>query len=207
MIRRGHLRVAFFACVLAGATAPAVPAWSFDLLGLIGLGGDKPPAPSADSITFTLEVDPGGVSALKQPLQDASSLYRLRNESVPTAESLVRIAESDLPKLVDAMWGAGYYEASAVVEVAGQRLALGREPTAAAIRLADGFRNRGPVPVKITAHPGPLFGMRGASSRRSNCRPGWSGSSPAIPPPPVPCSPPRSASSTTSVPTPIPSPR
>jgi translocation and assembly module TamA len=160
MIRRGHLRVAFFACVLAGATAPAVPAWSFDLLGLIGLGGDKPPAPSADSITFTLEVDPGGVSALKQPLQDASSLYRLRNESVPTAESLVRIAESDLPKLVDAMWGAGYYEASAVVEVAGQRLALGREPTAAAIRLADGFRNRGPVPVKITAHPGPLFGMR-----------------------------------------------
>lgn len=160
MIRTGHLRVAFVACVLAGSTAPAVPAWAFDLLGLIGLGGDKPPAPSPDSITFTLEVDPGGVGDLKRPLQDASSLYRLRNESVPTADSLVRIAESDLPKLVDAMWGAGYYEAAVTVEVAGQALALGREPTAAAIRLADGYRNRGPVPVRIIAHPGPLFGLR-----------------------------------------------
>ena len=106
------------------------------------MGGDKPPAPSADALPFTLEIDTGGVKDLKTPLQDASTLYRLRNEAPPGSDILVRIAQNDLPVSIDAMWGAGYYDATVVVEVAGQPLALGANGVASAIRAADGYKGR-----------------------------------------------------------------
>jgi translocation and assembly module TamA len=162
MIRRDHLRQMWVCCVLAvvALAAPPALALDYDVLGWFGIGQVKPPPPSADALTFTVEVDPGGVPDLKQPLRDASNLWRLRGQSVPGAETLVRIAESDLPRLVDAMWGAGYYNAAVTIEVAGQPLSLLASPTQAAIRAASAYRNKAPVPIVIKAQPGPLFGLR-----------------------------------------------
>ena len=164
MIPRGHLRVASIALVLVLAGGPGGPrlAYAFDWnpLSWLGFGETKPPEPSPDSITFTVAIDAGGASDLQRPLQDASSLYRLRSESVPGAETLVRIAQADLPKLVDALWGSGYYDGGITIEIAGQPLSLLRGNVASAVRAAEPYRNRGPVPIVIHAQPGPLFGLR-----------------------------------------------
>ncbi len=74
----------------------------------------------------------------------------------------MRVAEADLPKLIDTLWGLGYYEASVSYDVAGARIGLGT-PVAAAIRAAAGYQGRALVPVKIVARLGPQFVFRRVS--------------------------------------------
>src|SRR5690349_11722950 len=90
---------------------------AFDLLGLIGLGSDKPPEPTATTLPYDLTIETGAASDLKRSVEDASNLYRLRKEAPTGGEALVFLAESDLPRILDALWGAGYYNATVAIEI------------------------------------------------------------------------------------------
>jgi translocation and assembly module TamA len=153
---------AVLACVAVWCAGPgATPARALDLLGWLGLGGDKTPDPTPDTLPFTIRFEaPGAPGSLTTALEDASNLYRLRSDALPSADSLARIAADDLARLTDAMWANGYYEARVTVDVAGVPLALGADRTALAARAANAYRGRAPVPVVVRADPGPLFALR-----------------------------------------------
>lgn len=145
-------------CVALALTAPA--AYAFDPLVYLGLREEPAPPPTPTTMPFELTVDAGGASKdVERALRDASTLARLRQDPPDTAETLVRVAEGDLPKLIDALWGLGYYEAAVSFDIAGARLALG-SPLAPAIRAADRLRGRALVPVRIVANVGPQFTFR-----------------------------------------------
>ncbi|MHB2169777.1 autotransporter assembly complex protein TamA [Alsobacter sp. R-9] len=138
----------------------APPALAFDPLVFLGLREEPPPAPTPTTLPFELKVEvEGGDKAVVQGLKDASTLARLKQDPPDTAETLVRVAEADLPRLVDALWGLGYYDGTAGFDIAGAPLVIG-SPIAPAIRAADRYRGRAPVPVTIAARPGPLFTFR-----------------------------------------------
>ncbi|PSC03416.1 hypothetical protein SLNSH_19010 [Alsobacter soli] len=149
------------ACVLAGlGPGPGPSAQAFDLLGALGFG-EKPPEPSANAYPYDLTIDTQGApKEAKAAIEDASSLQRLRTEAPGAPDQLVRLAESDLPKIVDALWGLGYYDAAVTIDVAGVPLMLGQNRTEAAARAVTAYRGRARVPIRIVANPGPQYVFR-----------------------------------------------
>lgn len=157
-------RIAIGCCLGAVLIGPS-PASAFDFFGLFG---DKPPAVSQQALPYLLEFQSGESSksldkGLKGSLEQASTLYRTRQDPPPDGETLVRRAEGDLAPLIDTLWGAGYYDAALRIEVAGQPLRLGRTTPPSAARAAESFRAREAVPIKVIVEPGPLFTMRTVS--------------------------------------------
>ena len=153
-VRRGAVvGVVGALCVLPASRAVL----AFDLLGLIGLGSDNPPEPTAATLPYALTIETGEASDLKRPVEDASNLYRLRKEAPASGEALVFLAESDLPRILDAMWGEGYYNATVSIDIDGVKLQLGVPASPAAVRKADAYRGRAPVPVRIVVQPGQQF--------------------------------------------------
>ena len=145
--------------VAAMSSAPAL-ALDFDFFGLFG-SRESPLTPKTDSLPYRLTVEVvGGDKNITQALQDASNLYRLRTDAPIDAEALVRRAEADLPRLIDALWGAGHYNARVAVEVAGVPLRLEEERTEVAVRAAQKYRAQAIVPVRIMADPGSVFTLR-----------------------------------------------
>ncbi|MCP8937872.1 autotransporter assembly complex protein TamA [Alsobacter sp. SYSU M60028] len=148
---------------LAGAfvfAPPSGPAAALDLLGFLGFGSDKPPTPSAAALPYEVTIDGADAKGVEQAVKDASNLYKLRNEAPAGGEALVFLAESDLPRVLDALWGLGYYDATVEIEVAGVRLRLGGGPNPAAPRAAEAYRNRAPVPVRVVVQTGREFTLR-----------------------------------------------
>ncbi|MFC5083986.1 autotransporter assembly complex protein TamA [Microvirga arabica] len=141
---------------------PSNHAAAFDLFGWFG-GGDEPPPPSAEALPYSLDYAVGDTKNLEQILKDASTLQSLQEEPPPDAAALVARAEADLPRLIDALWGAGYYNARVAINVAGVPLALLSSRTEAATRAAAAYRARALVPVQIIADPGPQFALRDVS--------------------------------------------
>ena len=133
---------------------------AFDFFGLFG-SDDTPPAVSraAISYSFTVQVT-GDASALKDSVKDASSLYSLRKDAPADGEALARRAQSDFAPVIDALWGAGYYNAAVTISIDGAALAIGSSDIAALSRAAESYRNRAPAPVVIKVDPGPLFKLR-----------------------------------------------
>jgi len=133
---------------------------AFDFFGLFGLD-DTPPAVSRAAIpySFTVQVT-GDASALKDSVKDASSLYSLRKDAPPDGEALARRAQGDFAPVIDALWGAGYYNAAVTISIDGASLAIGSTDIAAFARAAEAYRNRAPAPVVIKVEPGPLFKLR-----------------------------------------------
>ena len=133
---------------------------AFDFFGLFG-SDDTPPAVSraAISYSFTVQVT-GDASALKDSVKDASSLYSLRKDAPADGEALARRAQSDFAPVIDALWGAGYYNAAVTISIDGAALAIGSSDIAAFSRAAESYRNRAPAPVVIKVDPGPLFKLR-----------------------------------------------
>jgi translocation and assembly module TamA len=146
-------------CILTSALLWPCGASAFDFFGLFG--DEEPPAASAQALPYLLSFDlSDGPSDLKEALQQASTLYRTRKEPPPNGEALVRRAQGDLAPLTDALWGAGYYNATVTIEVAGLPLKLGHSSLASIVHAAESFRAREAVPVKIRVKLGPLFHLR-----------------------------------------------
>ncbi|HEY8579754.1 MAG TPA: BamA/TamA family outer membrane protein, partial [Beijerinckiaceae bacterium] len=123
--------------------------------------GEKVPEPNPNSLPYELTVTVvGDDSALKSAVRDASTLQRLRADAPPDADALVRRAELDLPRVMDALWGAGHYNASLAIDVAGVPLRIGVDRAAAAIQAARAYRGVARAPVRIVVDPGPAFRLR-----------------------------------------------
>ncbi len=136
---------------------------AFDLFGWFG-GSDDPPPPSAEALPYSLDYVVGSdTKNLEQTLKDASTLQSLQSDPPPDAAALVARAQADLPRLIDALWGAGYYNARVAINVAGVPLMLQSSRTEAAARAVAGYRARALVPVQIIADPGPQFALRDVS--------------------------------------------
>ena len=93
-------------------------------------------------------------------MKDASSLYSLRQEAAPDGDALARRAMRDFAPVVDALWGAGYYNASVTITIDHASLTIGAADIAAFSRAAEGYRNRAVAPVVIKVDPGPQFKLR-----------------------------------------------
>ena len=153
--------------VVAILSVQPLPAAAFDLSSLDVFGlftkKDEPPAVSANSVPYRLSFDLGGVDnakSLTSTLQDASLLYRLRDDAPPDGETLARRMTADLNPLVDALWSQGYFNAELLIVVDGVQLAVGGEPTPALVRAIERHRNRDAVPIEIRVQPGQLFALR-----------------------------------------------
>jgi translocation and assembly module TamA len=133
---------------------------AFDFFGLFG-SDDTPPPVSRASIpyTFTVQVS-GDISGLKDSVRDASSLYSLRKDAPADGEALARRAQSDFAPIIDALWGAGYYNAAVTISIDGASLTIASSDIAAFAHAAEAYRNRAPAPLVIKVDPGPLFKLR-----------------------------------------------
>lgn len=145
---------------LSGGIAVA-PAMAFDFFGLFRGSDDAPPPPSPDTLPYALDFTVAGEEKkLLQTLKDASTLQSLRGDPPADAISLVRRAEADLPRLIDALWGAGFYNARVTITVAGVPLSLQAARSESAVRAAAGYRSRALVPIQVAVDPGPQFALR-----------------------------------------------
>jgi translocation and assembly module TamA len=152
----------FVVALVAGAIVMSdwTVAEAFDFFGLFG-SDDTPPAVSRAAIPYMLTVEVAGdPSGLKDTVRDASSLYSLRKDAPPDGEALARRAQSDFAPVIDALWGAGYYNAAVTIAIDRATLAFGSTDIAAFARAAETYRNRAAAPVVIRVDPGPLFKLR-----------------------------------------------
>lgn len=146
---------------LLSGRLPISPAIAFDLFGLFRGSDEASPSPNAETLPYALDFTvAGGDKTLIQNLKDASTLQSLRSDPPADADSLVRRAEADLPRLVDTLWGAGYYNAQVVVSVASVPLSLQTSRSEAAVGAAAEYRARALVPIQVLVDPGPQFALR-----------------------------------------------
>jgi translocation and assembly module TamA len=137
-----------------------VGARAFDFFGLWG-SDETPPPISQANIPYSLTIQvTGDDGAIKTAARDASSLYRLRKDAPADGEALARRAQSDFAPIIDALWGAGYYNAAVTISIGGATLAIASNDIAAFARAAEAYRNRAPAPIVIKVDPGPLFKLR-----------------------------------------------
>nr|WP_238313025.1 autotransporter assembly complex family protein [Methylobacterium crusticola] len=149
--------------------AGAEPARAFDLFGLFG-GEEPPPAPSPAALPYAVRFQGVEDEDLLRALRDTSSLERLRAEAPPDGEGLLRRAEADLPRLLDALWGFGYYDGRVSVRI--EDVVLGGDAAArSAVRAAEAARNRTLVAVRIAVDQGPLYRLRTLAVRDPAGRP------------------------------------
>jgi translocation and assembly module TamA len=151
-------------CLAGGILLCPRHALAFDFFGLFG---DEPPAVSQKSVPYSLKfnisggpTDWTGASELTGPLQEASTLYKLRQNAPISGASLVQRAEGDLAPMLDALWGAGYYNAKIEIEIAGHYLRVGQSPPAGTAAAAEAYRGRKLVPIQVAVKSGPLFRLR-----------------------------------------------
>lgn len=130
---------------------------AFDFFGLFG---EEPlPQPSQQNLPYDLQFTGVDDKTLLQTLKDASNAWALRRDPPPSGDGLVRRAVADYPKLAEALWAAGYYNADVRMSVAGRNLALEGD-NRTAVAAADAQRGRQLVPVTVTVSTGPLFHLR-----------------------------------------------
>jgi translocation and assembly module TamA len=122
--------------------------WTFGLFG-----SEPEPTPRPDAAAYKLEIEVGNKD-LTSLLQDASNLWRLRQDPPETGEGLARRAAADLPRLVDALWAEGYYDASARAAIDGQPIAMGGAGLETAARAADRDIDRRVVQVRLLVETG-----------------------------------------------------
>ncbi len=126
MVADGTFKSRRYACLLAGVLHVSTPQTShaFDFFGLFG---ERPPAVSAQAVAYQLDIQGLGSDATAlTAVRDVSILHRLRAEAPQNGDELVRRAEADLPRIVDALWGSGYYAAKVSIVVGGQAISLDR---------------------------------------------------------------------------------
>jgi translocation and assembly module TamA len=143
---------------LASVNASMTNAYAFDFFGW---GEDAPPPVSQATLSYSVSIDiVGDDSGLTNAVKDASSLYKLRKDALPDGDSLARRAQRDFSPIIDALWGAGYYDAKVTIAIDQASLTIGATDTAAFAKAAEAYRNSKAIPIKITIDPGPLFKLR-----------------------------------------------
>ena len=162
MLLSGRVSVCFAVALAAVMVACGgrESARAFDFFGLWG-SDESPPPVSRTAISYALTIDvAGGDKALKDAVTDASSLYQLRKDAPPDGDALARRAQGDFGPIIDAMWGAGYYDAAVTIAIGRASLSILTSDIAGFARAAESYRNRAVAPVTIKVDPGPLFTLR-----------------------------------------------
>src|SRR5271157_2924038 len=118
-----RLSVSLLIGILLGTTPFAGAARADWFFGLFG-SSEEPPTPRPDAVSYAVEIITPDDS-LTSVLQSASNLYRLRQQPPQNGEDLARRASADLPRLVDALWAEGYYDASARATIDGHVIQMG----------------------------------------------------------------------------------
>ena len=153
-----RLVVALAACAVAFCDRDGAQA--FDFFELWSSDNSAPPV-SRTAISYSVAIDvAGGDGGIRNAVMDASSLYKLRKDAPPDGEALARRAESDFGPVIDALWGAGYYNAAVTISLGAASLTIASSDVAAFARAAESYRNRAVAPVSIKVDPGPLFRLR-----------------------------------------------
>jgi translocation and assembly module TamA len=153
-----RLVIALAACVVAFCDRDRAQA--FDFFGLWSSEDSAPPVSQA-AISYSVAIDVAAdVRGIRNAVTDASSLYKLRKDAPPDGEALARRAESDFGPVIDALWGAGYYNATVTISLGASSLTIASSDVAAFARTAESCRNRDVAPVAIKVDPGPLFRLR-----------------------------------------------
>ncbi|WP_395666488.1 autotransporter assembly complex family protein [Methylocella sp.] len=157
------------ALALGAALAPAVPAAAFDFFGLFR--SEEPPAPTPTTLPYKVTFTVEGADGLKQSLQDASVLYRLRLDPPTDGEALAQRVSADFVPLVEALWAQGYYNAKVYVRVGDVERKLLGEDLSALARAADAYRGRAVAPVDVIVVTGELFRLNAISARATGRTP------------------------------------
>lgn len=152
-----QILIAIPTCVgLCGISASA---HAFDFFGLFGK--EETARPSAQGVaygvTFTGLDDDSG---LERNIKDASNSWRLRLDAPGAGVGLTRRVVADYPRLAEALWGSGYYNASVKASVAGVAISADGNGAEAAAAAAERYRDSALVPVRFDIVPGPQFKLR-----------------------------------------------
>lgn len=152
-------RIPLTAAFCAMCIAASAPARAFDFFGLFG--EPEKAAPTAEAVaydvTFSGLEDKG---ALEQTLKDASNSWKLRLDSPAAGVGLTRRVVADYPRITDALWANGYFNASVRASVAGVAISPEGKGAEAAAAAAERYRGSALAPVVFTIDPGPLFKLR-----------------------------------------------
>lgn len=159
-----RLRFIFCASLCAAIALGAAPARAENLFdGAVGwvrgwFGGEAAPTPKSGSAVYALAINAPDSTPLS-PIQASSNLFRLRQQPPETGDGLARRAQADLPRVVDALWAEGFFDASATVTVAGAPLAMTDDNGAldAAARAANAEIGRQIIAVALNIRPGALY--------------------------------------------------
>ena len=176
-------------------------AQAFDFFGLWG-SDDTPPPVSPASIPYTRDRRGRG---RRQRAQERGRGTPRRSTGCartppPDGDALARRAQGDFAPIIDALWGAGYYDATVTIAIDRASLSIGSSDIAAFARAAEAIAIAPSRPVVDQGRPRPAcsssarsaLSTRSAwSSRKPSCRSASSASSRAIPRPPPTSAPPQ----------------
>ncbi len=145
-------------CGLSLASA-AAPARAFDFFGLFGEPEKAQPKPDAVAYDIVFSgLDDNG--AAERNVKDASNSWRLRLDSPAAGVGLTRRVVADYPKIAEALWASGYFNATVRASVAGVAISPEGQGADAAAAAAERYKGVGLVPVTFAIDPGPLFKLR-----------------------------------------------
>jgi translocation and assembly module TamA len=162
-VGRRTVKALFFKILVAvfvgtAAFAP-YPAAAFDFFGLFG--SDEPPPPSPTTLPYRVEFVTRGDADITDSLQDASNLFKLRQDPPADEWGLAQRINTDFASLTDALWALGYYNARVFVSIgAVTELELGHDVGDKLARAAAVYKDRALVPITISVEPGPIFKLR-----------------------------------------------
>lgn len=140
------------------ALTAQTPARAFDFFGLFGAPQKAEPGP--DAVAYEIEFKGLDDGKLEQALKDASNSWRLRLDSPGSGAGLARRVVADYPRVTDALWASGYFNASVRASVAGVYVAPDGKGAEAAAAAAERYRGAELAPVVFEIDPGPLFTLR-----------------------------------------------
>ncbi|MFV0280222.1 MAG: autotransporter assembly complex protein TamA [Rhodoblastus sp.] len=146
-----------FCGVLAVCGTP-VGARAFDFFGLFG--GPETAEPSAQTLAYDVKFSGFDDSRIERDLKDVSNAWRLRRDPPSSGVGLARRVEADIPKIAEALWANGYYDASVRAVLADVTIAPDGAGSAQAAAAAEGYRNRALASVRYEVTLGPLFHLR-----------------------------------------------
>jgi translocation and assembly module TamA len=153
------MRISLTATICAFWLCGAAPASAFDFFGLFG--APEKAEPSASAVAYEIAIvglDEHG--KLEQSVKDSANSWRLRLDSPGTGVGLARRVIADYPRITDALWASGYFNATVRASVAGVAVSPEGNGLEAAAAAAERYRGTALAPVRVEIDPGPLFMLR-----------------------------------------------